>query len=218
MTRPTTYPARSHHLPPRISRQAVTGTRHLATATLALVLAGAIVPHDMAAQQAARQPVRSVPITTTDATTDVTTRANAEADALEARATALVDGQRKDWATAAALQGRAAALRADHPRAVASWSRAAWLHVGAKDRATARRLMERAARQALAGGDVERAANAYLDAALIARDDGREEQALRLARSARALAGSPLLSVEQRTAILQRVGDTPRSVAASVRP
>ena len=69
---------------------------------------------------------------------------NARADTLEARATALLRNTSR-WAEAARLQRTAAELRGDDPRAVESFTRAAWMYGGARRLTPARQMMERAA-------------------------------------------------------------------------
>ena len=81
---------------------------------------------------------------------------------------------------------------------------AAHLSYGAGDLSSAESDMTAAAAQAMARGDVEKAAQAYADAAWVANERKRPEQARTLARQAEALASSPLLSVPQRNGILRR--------------
>lgn len=111
-------------------------------------------------------------------------RDNARADTLEAWANTHYNTPR-GYRAAGALYERAAALRGDDPRAVQSWRMAAWFYNAARD-PRARGLMERGAERAAGGGDVERAANAYVDAAVIALADGRGDQVPGLLRKARA--------------------------------
>jgi hypothetical protein len=136
-------------------------------------------------------------------------RTQALADTFEARATRLA-AKPDGWRDAASLQRRAAGLRGDDPRAVESWSRAAWLYAGAGKLGLARRMMEEAARHAAAGGDVERSASAYLDAALIAVEEGRVDLVPALLQRMRRVSESPLLTIESRRLLLARASSEPR--------
>jgi len=140
-------------------------------------------------------------------------RDNARADTLEGWASSMY-GKRWQWPHAARLHERAAALRGDDPRAVQSWRMAAWLHSADGNHGRGRAMMERAAASAIAVGDVERAADAYIDAALIAMEGGRADKATGLLRRTRVVLGSPLLPLERRGAILRRIGDEPRLAQA----
>lgn len=139
-------------------------------------------------------PVRTVPVD----------RANARADTLEALVATDIS-HRGRWGLAARRQRDAARLRGDDPRAVGSWARAAWLYAGIGDFGTARSAMERAAEKAVADGDVERAAHAYIDAALIAVEGGRDDLVDALVRKTFRVTGSPLLAADRRAAIRARV-------------
>ncbi|HEY0674535.1 MAG TPA: hypothetical protein VGD27_19820, partial [Longimicrobiales bacterium] len=139
------------------------------------------------------------------AQTAINTSAAPSADQLEERATALHD-QIGRYSEAARLYKASAALRAEtDPRAVESLAMAAHLYHYANRLFDARKTMEQAARRALARGDVMRASHANLEAALFAHKQGRQAQAERLGRTALKLAESPLLTDEQRAAIINRV-------------
>jgi hypothetical protein len=66
-------------------------------------------------------------------------------------------------------------------------------------------LMQQSADEALATGDVIGAANHYVDAAFLAKSAGRVDEAVAMVKKATLLAGSPLIDVASRTAILTRV-------------
>lgn len=149
------------------------------------------------------------------AQTAINNSAAPSADQLEERATALHD-QIGRYSEAARLYKASAALRAEtDPRAVESLAMAAHLYHYANRLFDARKTMEQAARRALARGDVMRASHANLEAALFAHKQGRQAQAERLGRTALKLAESPLLTDEQRAAIINRVRSTP-SIAVLV--
>jgi hypothetical protein len=73
--------------------------------------------------------------------------------------------------------------------------------------------MAAAAEQALARGDIEKAAHAYADAAWVARERKNSGQVWTLGRQAEILASSPLLSPMQRVGILQRFSHPERAYA-----
>jgi hypothetical protein len=147
-------------------------------------------------------------------------------DSLEARAERL-SANTNGWLDAARLQRRAATLRGDDTSAVDAWSRAAWFYAGAGKLGPARQMLVHSAEHAVAGGDVERAVVAYLDAALIAAEDGRTDLVPGLLRRMRLVAASPLLATPRREQLLARAGTEPRlaqfapvrtSVASSTSP
>jgi hypothetical protein len=135
----------------------------------------------------------------------VGTRENARADELEAAATALSNSPR-EWRTKAQLHRRAAALRGDDPQAAQSWRLAAWAYSAVGDLGNARVMMERAAARAAARGDVELAANSYVDAALIAVEAKRNDQVPALLRKTLLLLGSPVFPADRRADVLWRMG------------
>ena len=70
-----------------------------------------------------------------------------------------------------------------------------------------------AARCHSAVGDIDAAANAYVDAALFALSEQREDRLPALVQRARVLADAPLLPEARRNAILQRIDGAPRLAA-----
>jgi hypothetical protein len=135
----------------------------------------------------------------------VTATSNARADSLLAQAITYQDSLRH-LDRAARLHEQSAALRsADDPQTAKSLRSAAanWYYYG--DRSRARDDMEHAARQAMARGDVMTAANAYVDAAVIAAELGQAARVADLGRKGEILISSPLLTPEQRTALRDRV-------------
>jgi hypothetical protein len=111
---------------------------------------------------------------------------------------------------AARLHKASAALRnANDPEAVQSLAMAAHLFGYAKRPIEARRTMEEAADRALAMGDVVRAAQAYVEASFFADKQKNRVETQRLGRKALLLAGSPLLPVDQRNAIMKRIRSNP---------
>lgn len=136
------------------------------------------------------------------------TRENTRADTLEAEALTLYAKPSKFF-VAARLHRRAGVLRGEDPRAVESFRSAAWMYSAAGDNSIAREMMEKAAERASVVGDVEKAANAYIDASLLAIASGREDKVPALLGRMRAVLVSPLLTADRRGSILQRIGDTP---------
>ena len=122
---------------------------------------------------------------------------------------------RWQWASAARLHERAAQLRGYDRRAVDSWRMSAWLYSAADNNGRARTMMERAAASAAAGGDVERAANSYIDAILLAMEARRPEAVPGLLVKTHAVLHSPLLAAERRDAILRRIGEDSRLASLS---
>ena len=114
-----------------------------------------------------------------------------------------------DWskiATAAKLRERAAALRGDDDvLKAASLYWAARDHYYSSNTEAARDLMAQSARQALDVGDVVGAANAFTDAAFISADLHDVASTKFFATKARMLAGSPMLTPDQRDGMLQRL-------------
>lgn len=132
-------------------------------------------------------------------------QANAGPDALEARAQALLDDMDR-WDDAADLYRQAAALREPgDPVAVSNLKSAARLEFYQGSEGQAQRDLEEAAQQALAIGDVVAAANAFADAAWIAGGNGKGLQARELARRARLLTHSPLITQADRSEIQGRL-------------
>jgi len=136
----------------------------------------------------------------------VTVGRGLEADELDRQAAERY-GMPREWRTAARLHERAAGLRGPaDARASESLEMAAHLYRAAGDPGKARAAMERSASHAAGRGDVVAAANAYVDAGLLALENGREDQVAALARKAETIAYSPLLSELQRATIMNRVG------------
>ncbi len=116
----------------------------------------------------------------------------------------------KRWREAARLHRRAADLHGEDPQAVAQLRMADWLYGASKDFESARVMMESTAERAASVGDIEAAANAYVDAALFAIDEGRVDKLPALVQRARVLADAPLFPEARRGAILQRIDGSPR--------
>jgi hypothetical protein len=156
------------------------------------------------APAAAQQPLSTVEVHAARTASEI-----ARADTLEAKARAMYSTPRW-YREAARLHRRAAMIRGSDPSAVASFRSAAWLYSVAGSNGIARTMMERAAERATAVGDVESAANSYIDAAFLAIASSREEQVPRLLSQTRAVLSSPLLTEDRRRSILQRVGGSPQ--------
>jgi hypothetical protein len=191
----------------RLPRGATLATMATLAARTAFAVVFAAAPAVEQITPAPAQPVPPVRVEAALATAEG--QENARADALEAGAITLY-GTPREWRTVAGLHRRAAALRRDDPRAVDSWRMAAWAYSAARDPATARAMMERAAERAAAGGDVERAANAYVDAAFIALESGGTDRVPGLLRKTRVLLSSPVLPADRRAAVLQRISGEAR--------
>ena len=113
------------------------------------------------------------------------------------------------------LQRQAAKLRApDDPKGVTSLVMAARLFSYAHCLPAARQTMEAAAERALAMGDVVKAAQAYVDAAFIAQEQGSGTQVNRLAKKAVLLTASPLLRADERAGIINRIHSSAQLAAA----
>ena len=175
-------------------------TRIHATFAAVAVLALAAAPGSLSAQQALE------PVRVQAGSSHVS---NPAADALAAEAKQHY-ATPKRWREAARLHRRAAELHGEDPQAVAQLKMAAWLYGASKDYAAARAMMERAAERAASVGDIDAAANAYVDAALFAVNEGRSDRLSALVQRARVLADAPLLPEARRGAILQRIDGSPR--------
>jgi hypothetical protein len=124
---------------------------------------------------------------------------------LEERARSLFTNPER-YDEAARLYARAADLRdAGDRMRVEDLMMAARLTFYDGSAAKARVLMERAADEALAAGDVIIAAHAFVDAAYLARDARENERVAELLNRAKMLAGSPLIAQKERENILSRV-------------
>ena len=127
------------------------------------------------------------------------------ADELEEQAAALLD-QPARYGEAARLYTESASLRSTtDARAIESLVRAAHLYHYANRLFDARKTMEQAANRALLSGDVLRASQANLEAALFAYKQGKRTKAGELGRKALKLAQSPLLTDEQRATVTARI-------------
>jgi tetratricopeptide (TPR) repeat protein len=128
------------------------------------------------------------------------------AEQLEAKARELYSNISK-YAEAARLHEQAAELRSPvDPLRVKSLQMAARLYHYSGKETKALAVMERAAEEALASGDVVAAANAYVDASYLAQYQHRQEDVVRLARKAEMLVNSPLLGTQQRSWLQDRIG------------
>lgn len=172
---------------------------HATFAALAMIAIGA-TPMVAPAQQAL-DPVQ--------VSAAASSTANPEADAV-AREAADRYGTPKRWREAARLHRRAAELHGEDAQAVPQLRMAAWLYSASGDPASARVMMERAGDRASAVGDIDAAANAYVDAALFAIAETRYDRLPALVQRARVLADAPLLPQTRRAAILQRIDGSPR--------
>ena len=109
------------------------------------------------------------------------------------------------WGDAARLHRWSASLRPAHDSlGFRCLFVAAQLSYGHQDLSSARSSMSEAAAQALARGDLMKAASAYADAAWIAQEQRRAGDVRKLSSQAEVLAGSSLLRREQSQSILKR--------------
>jgi hypothetical protein len=138
-----------------------------------------------------------------------------KADSLHAAAVILSQTMDR-WGDAARLHRESAAIRsADDSLGFRCLRAAAQLSYGKGDLLNAQSSMTEAAAQAMARGDIVRAAHAYADAAWLANEQHRSSEVWTLARQAEVLAGSPLLSGEQRADILKRFVHVQADLAAT---
>lgn len=130
----------------------------------------------------------------------------APALALERQASPMMD-EPKQWPAMAELYVQAAQLRtADDPRGVDDLILAAAAYRWSGKRTPARTTFVAAGERALSLGDVVRAADAFLTAAVIANEQKDLAAAWQLKGRAERLAQSPLLTDGQRTLILGQFG------------
>jgi hypothetical protein len=129
---------------------------------------------------------------------------NARADALEDRARALYATPSK-FRDAAQLHRRAAMIRGIDPRAVESFRSAAWLYSAAHNNGLATQMMVKAGEQAAMAGRLEDAANSYIDAALLAVADNREDKVANILSRMHVVLSAPLLPEDRRAKILERI-------------
>jgi len=138
-----------------------------------------------------------------------------EIEALEMRAQEHLQ-EVGDWGRAASLFRRAAELRpSSDPVGVEDLLQAARLSYYHGDKGDAVRDFEAAGQRALALGDVIAAANAFVDGAWVAEENGRGAKALDLVGRARLLVNSPLLPNEIRDDLQNRWVETSLPAAAT---
>ena len=143
--------------------------------------------------------------------------ATGSADSLHAAAVTL-SRQAGRWGDAARLHHRSAMLRsADDSLGFRCLRVSAHLSYSDHDLSSARSSMTEAAAQALARGDLVNAAHSYADAAWVAHEQRRKGEVWKLGRQAEVLAGSPLLTREQRASILNRFVHAHQDLAVSDR-
>ena len=146
-----------------------------------------------------------------------------EADKLEARADGYLEsGKWRDLGKAASLREKAASMRApEDPRGFVSLQMASLLRHAMKQRPAAVGLMQRAADQAMARGDVFNAATAYVNVAFMAVELRDGDLARRSIERGTLLMHSPLLTATQRQALqgsLAQAGNPERALAAITLP
>ncbi len=120
------------------------------------------------------------------------------------------------WGEAADLHRQAAEnLTKNDAGQFFGYSRAALLYFYAGELPAARRSMEDAAEVAAATGDALTAANAFVDAAFIAVAEGYDGKQREFVGEAEELIESPVLTDEDRSAILARIEGAPAGVASA---
>lgn len=129
---------------------------------------------------------------------------NARADAFEEYARTLYSTPSR-FLEAAQLHQRAAVIRGNDARAVASFRSAAWAYSASRNNGLATKMMVKAGEQAASAGMIEESANSYIDAALLAVADNREDKVPTLLSRMHTVLSAPLLPEERRAQILQRV-------------
>lgn len=164
------------------------------------VLAALIIPPVATAQQS---------LSAVQVEAERTRTENARADALEEFARTLYSTPWR-YREAAELHQRAAMIRGDDPRSVDSYRSAAWAYSSARNNGLATRMMVKAAEHAAKVGRIEEAANAYIDAALLALANDREDKVPALLSRMHTVLSAPLLPEERRMKILARVGSDTR--------
>jgi len=174
------------------------------------VAAAAVVALGLPATAWAQQPIDPVQVVAS----------NSRADQLDARAAAYEQsGDGRLIGKAAGLREKAAGLRApSDPRGFTSLRTAAHLRYGKGQKLAAGDLMERAADQAFARGDVYNAAEAYILAAIV-NSELRDANPLRvraLVERGTLLMTSPLLSMPQREELRGRIAQVAPRVAGEV--
>ena len=180
------------------------------TRTLAccLALLGLLAAAPLGAQSTDSEPAASrtaVTAGTAAAVTAEPARDLERANVLRAQAQALRN-QPSKWEQAAWLHARAARLRSPtDPLLLDDLTVAAGLLSYNGEYGHAAELMEELADRALAVGDLMKAANSYITAAITHNRAGRGERALALVEKARLLTHSPLLSEYACDCILARI-------------
>lgn len=139
------------------------------------------------------------------------------ADTLEAYALGLHSTPSR-FLEAAQLHERAARMRGEDPKAVASFRTAGWLYSAVGRNDLAREMMQKAGERASSVGDVEKAANSYIDAAFLAIASGREDKVPALIRKTRAMLTSPLLTADRRAPLLERIEGNPTLAKVDAQP
>jgi hypothetical protein len=187
------------------AREDIMRTHHTLTALLAGGALVALLPMAAAGQTAVGQPAPAVD--------------TERAQHLEAEAWGLLSCGSPDYRKAARLFQQAAAARGpDDREALRSLEMAGRLAHYGNDLRRSRAAMVQRAERALRLGEVHEAADAYIDAAFVAVEIGDGAAALGYAESARLLSGSPLLSVAERHALSQRLGEDGATVATGPGP
>jgi len=134
----------------------------------------------------------------------VTATPTQQADALHEQALALPT-ETRFAKRAARMHERSAALRAEGDTKTAECLRTAgYLRYYSGDRRAGANLLAQAAERSAETGDVVRAANAFIDAAIIAGELSDTRRAIDLRTRAELLATSPLISDADRTALRAR--------------
>ena len=174
--------------------------RRVASLGIAVVLATLIVPSTSAAQQE----LSRVQVEAQRAENE-----NARADKLEEHARELYSTPSR-FREAAKLHQRAALIRGSDPRAAASFRSAAFAYSAARDNGLATQMMVKAGEHAALTGRIEEAANYYVDAALLAVEDSREDKVPAILSRMYAVLSAPLLPEDRRERILERVRDDTR--------
>jgi len=130
---------------------------------------------------------------------------------MERRAGDVLDGGRfegRGWERAAGLYISAAELRGSaDPRSADNLRLAGYLQYYRGRTKSAVTSLTQAGEAFLALGDVERAAEAFIDAAWVADAADMQAEARELSERGRLLARSPLLAAEERTALVRRLGE-----------
>ena len=133
------------------------------------------------------------------------TASTAYADELALRAESLSTNLTQFKKAAELFERSADAREVGDTRAVTCLRSAATLRYNAGNKSKGLALMEKAGDRAIRLGDVMIAAHAYIDAAVIASELRQGSRAIELTERAVLLTKSPLLSVEQRSALMERM-------------